>query len=230
MVGHVAEVWRYPVKSLGGERLARARTERRGIVGDRLWAVVGADGKIGSGKTTQRFRRMPGLLGLAASTDAAGTAWIELPDGRRGRVDDPSVAAWVGEVTGEPVQVHRESTTSHFDDAPLHLVTTGAMAALEAIGLRGHSVDRRRFRPNLVVDADGPLDLPCRLEIGAETVIAVAGPTARCVMTTMAQPGLPFAPSTLKRLEQHRDGCFGVYATVEQGGGIAVGDPIVHLA
>ena len=60
-LGSVAEVWRYPVKSLRGERLDGAACSARGIDQDRRWAVLGADGRIGSGKTTRRFRRMPGL-------------------------------------------------------------------------------------------------------------------------------------------------------------------------
>jgi len=93
VIGWVAELWRYPVKSLGGERLACATLEPRGLTGDRLWAVRGEDGRIGSGKTTRRFRRMPHLLSLTARTDTDGVVWIGFPDGRRGRADDPETAA-----------------------------------------------------------------------------------------------------------------------------------------
>lgn len=222
-------MWRYPVKSLGGEQLVRARCERRGVRGDRRWAVTGEDGRIGSGKTTRRFRRMPGLLSLRARTDDAGNVWVELPDGRRGRVEDPETAAWLSEVTGEPVHLRQESSTSHFDDGPLHLVTTGSLSDLGPLGLHGPLADRRRFRPNLLLAADAPLDPPCRLLVGAAAVLAVSGPTVRCVMTTMAQPGLAFAPAVLKQLEHHRDGRLGVYATVEREGEVAVGDPVTVL-
>ena len=228
-IGRVAEVWRYPVKSLGGEQLVGALCERRGVRGDRRWAVTGEDGRIGSGKTTRRFRRMPGLLSLRARTDDAGDVWVELPDGRRGRVEDPATAAWLSEVTGEPVRLREESGTSHFDDGPLHLVTTGSLSDLGPLDLHGPLADRRRFRPNLLLAADAPLDPPCRLRVGAAAVLAVSTPTARCVMTTMAQPGLAFAPTVLKQLEHHRDGCLGVYATVEREGEVAVGDPVTVL-
>lgn len=230
MVGHVAEVWRYPVKSLGGERLPRATIERRGLAGDRHWAVVGLDGVIGSGKTTRRFRRMPGLLGLAARTDDNGKVWIELADGRRARVEDPVTASWVSEVTGEPTRLAEEHDTSHFDDAPLHLVTTGGLDGLGALGLGGTASDRRRFRPNLVIAAVADPLPPCRLRVGTTAVLTLTIPTERCVMTTMAQPGLPFAPGILKRLEEERAGCFGLYAAVEQEGEVAVGDTVAVLA
>ena len=229
VVGRVAEVWRYPVKSVGGERLTRGWCERRGLEGDRRWAVVGADGKIGSGKTTRRFRRMPGLLALRACTDDGGGVWVELPDGRRGQVTDPVTAAWLHSVTGEPVTLCEESATSHLDDAPVHLVTTGALDGLGALDLAGPLADGRRFRPNLLVQADAALDPPCRLQVGTGAVLAVTAPTVRCVMTTMAQPGLAFAPGILRRLEQYRKGCFGVYAAVEREGAVAVGDPVTVL-
>jgi uncharacterized protein len=229
VIGRVAEVWRYPVKSLGGEQLDRVRCQRRGLSGDRHWAVVGEDGVIGSGKTTRRFRRMPGLLSLAAQTDDAGTVWVELPDGRRGRAMDPTTARWLCELTGQAVHLAEESETSHFDDAPLHLVTTGALEGLGALGLGGAAADRRRFRPNLVIEAEGTVEPPCRLLVGTTAVLALTTSTIRCVMTTLPQPGLPFTPGILKRLEQDRQGCFGVYARVEQEGEIAVGDPVAAL-
>ena len=66
----VQQVWRYPVKSLGGERVAASLVNDRGLLGDRLWAVRDEDGKLGSGKDSRRFRRMEGLLGVSARYDA----------------------------------------------------------------------------------------------------------------------------------------------------------------
>jgi uncharacterized protein len=54
-------LWRYPVKSLLGERLQAIEVEARGLQGDRRFAVTDRHGKIGSGKTTRRFRLLPGL-------------------------------------------------------------------------------------------------------------------------------------------------------------------------
>ncbi len=67
-LGSVAEVWRYPVKSLRGERLDGAACSARGIDQDRRGAVLGADGRIGSGKTTRR-------------SDACPACWTWLPSG-----------------------------------------------------------------------------------------------------------------------------------------------------
>jgi uncharacterized protein YcbX len=62
----VCELWRYPVKSLRGERCERVWLDQRGVIGDRLYAVRDEAGKLGIGKTAHRFRRMDGLLRLRA--------------------------------------------------------------------------------------------------------------------------------------------------------------------
>ena len=66
MIATVVELWRYPVKSLLGEELDQVEMEERGVVGDRLYAVTDREGKLGSGKTTTRFRRLDGLFELRA--------------------------------------------------------------------------------------------------------------------------------------------------------------------
>ena len=67
----VAELWRYPVKSLRGERLAVADVAEDGIVGDRLAHVRQQSGRV----VTSRFR--PGLLGLQASLGDDGEPLID---------------------------------------------------------------------------------------------------------------------------------------------------------
>jgi uncharacterized protein len=54
-MGVVAALWRYPVKSMAGERLTEAAVGERGLDGDRLYAVRDPAGKFGSGKNTRRF-------------------------------------------------------------------------------------------------------------------------------------------------------------------------------
>lgn len=60
-VGHVAELWRYPVKSLGGERFEWADIGTRGVLGDRLWAVRDVERDV-----TASARRIPALLKATA--------------------------------------------------------------------------------------------------------------------------------------------------------------------
>jgi uncharacterized protein YcbX len=230
VVGRVAELWCYPVKSLGGQQLSEVRCGSRGFDGDRLWAVRGADGKFGSGKTTRWFRRMPGLLSMASLVDDYGDAWIRFADGESRRVDDPMTTALIGAVVGEDITLVKEGVTSHFDDAPLHLVSTASLRWLEE-RRPIDQVDRRRFRPNLVVEREGS-DLAedgwlgRRLQIGDVTV-KVEKRTERCVMTTLAQDDLRFAPAILGDLHKANESCLGVYARVVSEGTIRLGDDVV---
>ncbi|MGH8989558.1 MAG: MOSC domain-containing protein [Acidimicrobiales bacterium] len=228
-LGEVAALWRYPVKSLGGEALSEAVCDRRGIVGDRRWAVRGSDGKIGSGKSTRRFRRMPGLLSFSARLDDDGVARVQPESGEAVRVDDPRAAALVGAVVGEPVTLEEETDVSHFDDAALHVLSTSSLAWLRR-SRPDDQVEAPRFRPNVVVDVRGasrPEDgwIGHILQIGALTV-GISGSTGRCVMVTMRQPGLGFAPGILGELSRGAGGLFGVYGRVLEEGRVQVGDDV----
>src|SRR5687767_4332950 len=86
----IAALWRYPVKSMLGERCEELLLDARGAAGDRLYAVVDGDGKLGSGKNSGRFRRLEGLF----SFQAAGIPpTVTFPDGRRMPATDPGVHA-----------------------------------------------------------------------------------------------------------------------------------------
>jgi uncharacterized protein len=115
-VGSVIELRRYPVKSLAGEILTVAAVDRRGVGGDRRWAVTDADGKFGSSKSTRRFRKMDGLLQLTASYDRDRNPIIGFPDGRRIPGDDPDVHEALSGHVGRPVQLLPEGRVSHFDE------------------------------------------------------------------------------------------------------------------
>lgn len=229
----VAALWRYPVKSLGGERLATAVIERRGLVGDRRWAVVDRDGKLGSGKSSRRFRAMDGLLHIAAATNGEDVVDVVGPFGRR-RADDPDLAAELSALLGLDVHLAVEGTVAHHDDEPIHLVTTSGLRWLHAqLGTDETDEDlARRMRPNVVVAAAGDEPVEDRwpagtvLTIGPEVRLRITKPTERCVMTTMTQPGLQKDPAVLRTLAQTREARFGAYAEVVHEGMMRLGDPV----
>jgi uncharacterized protein len=101
-IGTVSRLTRYPVKSMGGEHLEAAQVGSRGLSGDRSWAVYTADGGIGSGKTTRRFRRVDGLLEWSAELDGA-VPMIESPV----HVITSAALRGLGELLGGPVDVAR---------------------------------------------------------------------------------------------------------------------------
>lgn len=224
----VVELTRYPVKSMGPEPLTEAVVDERGLVGDRVWASYTVDGGIGSGKTTRRFRRVPGLLDVPVRTGAGGVPELDL-DGWR-RADDPEVDALLSARLGRPLALRRESDVSHHDDCPVHLVTTASLRRVQ--DLYGGHVDAGRFRANLVVEVDGSdfvEDAWAGRELRVGEVVLRVGPgMTRCVMVDVdhGAAGLPEATGLLRLLGGVHDTDLGVQATVLGGGSVRVGDEV----
>jgi uncharacterized protein YcbX len=227
-LGRVAELYRFPVKSLSGERLRQVQVDERGVVGDRLWSVRDPDGRFGSGKTTRRFRRMDGLLALRASYDGE-TPVVTFPDGRSLRGDEDEVHESLSRHVGRPVHLAHEERVSHFDDGPIHFVTTASLRHVAAV--HGAPVDALRLRPNLVIDTEleGCPEqqwLGRRLALGPEVVLHVVAPMPRCVMLDLPQAHLPADRRLLRTVMQAYDGDLGVLADVVRPGNLSIGDTV----
>lgn len=222
-------VHRYPVKSLLGETLDEVTVEQRGCAGDRMWSVRDLDGRFGSGKTTRRFRRMDGLLELRAAYDG-DVPVITFPDGRELRAGSSAADRAVSDHVGRPVTLAREEAVSHFDEGPVHLVTTASLETLARA--HGRPVAPRRTRANLLLEWDGD-GFPehgwvgRRVAIGPDVVLRVRGLMPRCVMVNASQGSLPTDAGLLKTITCLSAGALGVVADVEQGGKVAVGDVVV---
>ena len=236
ILGTVCELHRYPVKSLTGERPAHVQVEERGVVGDRLWSVRDADGKLGSGKSTRRFRRMDGLLALRAHYDEGydgDVPVLTFPDGRSLRGDDPGVDAALSDHVGRPVTLAREERVSHFDEGPIHLVTTASLATTAA--RHGRPVDVRRLRPNFVVDTGPVTGFPehdwggRRIALGDEVVIQVLYAMPRCVMLDLPALDLPADHGLLRTVTEVSAGDLGVVANVLSPGLVSPGDVVSLL-
>ena len=127
------------------------------------------------------------------------------------------------------------------DVAPLTLITTAALRAMQAQHPDGDwSTDRFRMNFLIDTDTDGIVENAWpgkRLRIGSAE-LEVTAPTPRCVMTTLAQPGLPRDRAILKTVAAHNRqefggfgiwACLGVYANVVTPGSIACGDRVELL-
>ena len=232
----VLELWRYPVKSLQGERLSEAAIDALGIAGDRRWALF--DRATGLGLTA---RRVPELLfGSARLRDDGGVA-VVLPDGTV-TTDDAVLSDWLGrrvelraagdmgevaptyeapvddEVPDPTEWLQWEGAPGPFHDSPrirLSLVSTGTLG----------SWDRRRFRANVVLDGDGEDGLRGReAELGSVR-LRFGLPVSRCVMVTRPQPGgIGRDTSVLKTIHRERDGQLAVRAAVLSPGVVRTGD------
>jgi uncharacterized protein YcbX len=244
--GSVVELARFPVKSMAGERLGRARFGPLGLEGDRRWAVYTGDGGIGSGKTTRRFRRVDGLLDLRAQlpgdharrspvtegpdlTTAEAVPTVTFPDGRRYRADDARATAALTGRFGQPLRLRPESSVVHHDESRVHVITTAGLRALEQ--LIGRPVEAARFRANLVlaVDGDGFVedDWPGRtLALGNDVRLELGAGMPRCVMVGLPQPRADLLPEPrlLKDLGRVHQVIFGLQAEVVRPGIVNLGD------
>lgn len=224
----VAEISRFPIKSLLGERLDDVEIEQRGLIGDRLWAVRDVEGKIGSGKNTRRFRRMPGLLHLRGYFGER-VPTVELPGGETFDADDPAGHAAVSHAIGRNVTIAREAEVQHHDEGPVSLITTAGLRQLAA--MTGEPVDPARFRANLLIDLPGTgfLDdswVGQDLQVGPTVLLRPQALQTRCIMINMAQGDLPESGRLLKAVAERPDLTFGLWATVIRAGRIAVGDAV----
>lgn len=227
-VGSVQALHRYPVKSLLGESLLMAHFEERGMVGDRLWAVEDEDGRLGSGKTSWRFRRMDGLLYLSARYEGE-QPFVRFPDDHELPADSEACALALSDQFGRTVRVKRETGVSHFDDGPVHLVSTSALALLSQV--RGRVVEPARMRCNILLDTPEQVGhvevnwVGARLRLGSTVQLEIVQPMPRCVMVTMSQRGLHADPQLLRVITGIDDDvCFGVLANVLVPGEVRVGD------
>ena len=104
-VGTVHQVWRYPVKSMGGERLPAARLSWRGIPGDRGWALYDeARAGITNGKRLPPVREVSArYLQEPVAGEASPLAELRLPDGTTVRSGSPEAALRLSELAGRSV-------------------------------------------------------------------------------------------------------------------------------
>ncbi len=232
----VLELWRYPVKSLQGERLTEASIDALGIAGDRRWALFDRD--TGMGLTA---RRVPELLFGSARLRHDGGVEVVLPDGTV-TTDEQVLAGWLGRrvelrAAGEEVPTYEspvdedepdpaewlqwEGAPGPFHDSPrirLSLVSTGTLGTW----------DRRRFRANVVLDGGGEDELRGQEADLGSVRLRFGVPIPRCVMTTRPQPGgIARDTSVLKTIHRERDGLLAVRAAVLEAGAVRTGDVLV---
>lgn len=222
---NIAEIRRYPVKSMGGEALQSVDLDTRGLVGDRWFSVVDTDGRLGSGKNSRRFRRFDEIFEYCASM-AAADALVVGPSGSW-RVGDPELDRTLSEQWGAEVRVQRETGTPFQDAGQVSLVGTASLEwCRDHLGVDG---DRRRIRPNLVVHTTEPFVEEgwggATIRVGG-VELTVVDRIERCRMVDIAQEGLAEQPGWLKALGRERDLSLGMYADVSAVGSIALGDPV----
>jgi uncharacterized protein YcbX len=206
---YVAELWRYPVKTLAGERLKHASVGLDGIAGDRLVWVRGPEGV----RTSRRHYRLLGLKGTLGPEGGAlvnGHAW-----------ESPDAQALVRRAAGDDAWLEASNADDRFDILPLLVATDGAVSAFGR--------DVRRLRPNILIGGVPGLeerDWPgAELHIGS-VVVRLDSLRGRCPMTTVDPDTLDRDPEVLRDIGRRFGGRLALNADVARAGTIALGDPV----
>lgn len=208
----VTEIWRYPVKTMAGEKLKRACIGPLGIEGDRVVHVENAGQRVITSRSHPRFLGHKGTLGQDGEPLVDGRAW-----------NSSQVAAEVVDIVGPGAKLVRYDGVERFDVLPLLVATDGAITAF--------GYDRRRLRPNIViggVDGLAERDWPgdC-LRVG-EVLIGVQDLRLRCIMTSYDPDTLVGDKEITRGIYRHFGGKLALNCFVIEGGEITVGDE-VHL-
>lgn len=230
-MGQVAELWRYPVSSMAGERLAQLDVEAGGVVGDRIWGLLDATtSRIASPGREKHFVGVPRVHarvaegGVALSLD--GERWAEPDDAAL--LEDLSRAFGFTPMLKPFDVAGAGGFRPRYEHAPIHLVTSAAIRSLER-DLPGSVIDARRFRPNVLVDwPDGEEPIPEHGWIGREikignVVLRGREPCGRCGFITIAQDGLPQDAEILRTVVKRHERNFGIYCDVIVPGVIGTG-------
>lgn len=203
-MGMLAQIWRYPVKSMHWEPLDRVEVEPEGLRGDRTSALIVRDGHARTGKTLRgkehdRLHLLDDGATAVASASSRGIATEICSQGR------------------------------YFDDAPVSLLLDRWLDGLNAHV--GYAVEPIRFRPNFFVRAaDGFADderalVGATLAIG-EVRLKVRYGIERCVAVTYHPEGDAADPQILRYVANERAALMGIYCDVLRAGVARAGDSV----
>jgi uncharacterized protein len=230
LIGEIAALARFPVKSMGGETLEEAAVGWNGLAGDRQWAFVKDEGHSRFPWFTGRDHS-PLVAYRAAYPDGAdpktAVPLVTAPGGWSGPIDDPQLLTLLERESGAAFRLIRLGRGA-FDAMPVSLVSSAGHAEVESS--HGAPIDKRRFRINVTVETDMPMRVWAgrRLTIGGEdgVQVSVTEPIQRCVMITIDPDTGERDPWLMRTVAQQFGNTYGVYANVVRPGTIRRGDPV----
>ena len=216
--GTVVSLYRFPVKSMAGEAVDALEVGEHGAAGDREHALwLRGDRKLTA-------KSAPRMLAWHASLN--GELVVTAPDGREFPWGKELEAA-LTEDLGKDVAIVSDPRGLP-DVSGLHVTFEASRRRLEEE--LGATVDIRRFRPNIHVEADfAPFEESAwegrRLRVGG-TELEVVSATDRCAITINDPDTLERSPELLRAINERHDSFFGVWAEARSPARIAVGDPV----
>lgn len=255
-IGTIDSIWRYPVKGMRGEEIPHVYTAFSGLMGDRIYGVIAADGhpafpwhtgrdqedfvlykaKYSSGedlllpKDLDEFEGMaPGVNPIYPDADAFKVA-VEMTSGETYDIESPEFLQAMEKITGRSLRVHMNQMGQH-DCRPISIFSLSAAARLgEEVGM---TVDKRRFRANFYVAWENQEDpyyefslVGKSVTIGDRLEVKILERDPRCKMITLDPDTAEASPELLKHVARNHGGDAGVFAAVLREGRVKKGDEI----
>lgn len=230
--GLVADLWRFPVKSMAGERVEVAPLTSEGLLGDRALALLDVESGAVVSASSKHF---PGLMNWRARYAQPPRPGADLPAvhisnpaGDTWTTEDPAIEDRISAHFGRRVALVRARTPAYaakqaaffadiglenvapartlVDLCPVSVISTSTLAELGRLAPESR-FDPRRFRMNILVSGAAP-GFPDTDWVGASLIIGnqvrlhVAMPDPRCSMTTLPQGDLPKDPGILRTIAE----------------------------
>jgi uncharacterized protein YcbX len=234
-IGQVEAIFRYPVKSMRGERLDVAELGWHGLEGDRRLAFR----RIGdsSGFPWLSAGRLPDLVRFAPHRREGGApgdlpTHVRTPEGQELPVFGEDLAKEVERRHGAPVQM-MQLNHGIFDEASVSVIASDTVREIGR--LAGQTADVRRFRPNIVVRLLRATPFQEDEWVGGvlsfgegddAPAIAVTMCDARCSMLNLDPDSASPAPEVLKAVVRANQNNAGIYGAVTRIGRLMVGQTL----
>jgi uncharacterized protein len=234
-LGHVSDIFRYPVKSMAGERLDSAKIGWHGVEGDRRLAFRRLADRGGFPWLTAS--RLPELLlyhpiGRQETSGEPLPTHIRTPDGNEYSIADEALVQEIATRHRADVELMRMKH-GIFDDACVSAIAVGTIRSIAQMA--GHELDIRRFRPNLVIDTQGaePFEedrwVGKVLEFGSDgtgPAVSVTMRDLRCVMINLDPDTAEANADIMKTVIRMNENYAGIYGTVVRTGELRVGQVV----
>jgi uncharacterized protein YcbX len=234
-IGQVEAIFRYPVKSMAGERLEVANLGWHGIEGDRRLALRRPQDRSGFPWLTAT--KLADLLLFTPLRHQDGAqrdlpTHVRTPEGKELAVFGEELAAEIERRHGAPVQM-MHLRAGIFDEATVSVIAADTIREISR--LAGSAPDMRRFRPNIVARLSRPMPFQEDEWLGGVLLfgepgegprVSVTMRDARCSMVNFDPDSGRSDPALMKSIVRRNQNNAGIYGTVIRTGRLTVGQTI----
>lgn len=231
LIGHVRDLRRFPVKSMGGEARDALDLRWPGILGDRQFAFHRLEERGRFPWLTARIVAAMVLHQpryLDPDDPRTSAVRVRTPEGEEMDLHDPALLARLAADAAQPIGLMQVGR-GVFDTMPVSIGTTGGLGLVDA--MHGTALDPRRFRLNILIETSEPEEAlkGRRLAFGGGAALLVNEGIPRCAMVQVDPDTALRDPSVQKTVIHHFDNCVGLYAATAVCGAIRMGDAVTLL-